>query len=596
MKRSPGGSLTRQSLCLVLPAAIFAVVLGGASSAPVRAAQCGTALLFEPGKGLRAGLKTGAQAGRAAADNRARTLVSDHFLIHYSLRAWHRVRTGPEDSSLVRASDSLYALLSDLPEAKRDSAVYARLDSAGFPHPAYVSKTRDLFEAARAYYVDRLGMSAPVSAVRSSQYNVPPSLPKLFPIDVVDVGTTDPFFAGETYGVTYPPSALSISFENDFICRTSLDLEGRIRGDSIKSRLAGAVIHNYAAEWDLGIKVTAFHEFYHAVQFTYVPRITSYHAWYEISATGMEERNAGEVNDYLQYLPCVLGNHDRVPLTSTLQGPCTHYPMYGQAIFHQYLTVTLDSLYDVRVWDQLSRNRDELKDGLETAFGKYGKSMAVLYPDYAAQLLFAGRRFHPPAGLFSPDVELWPGVSMDSVDLSGPLPNRVITVPALTFAVLKVKRDADSPERVLQAQGIAGISRIHADAASSLVERLPGTRFALGPARDGYQAYYLVLPNPSFTDNATVQIKDMEDVFYAYPNPVHALSQAWLFFSQKRGMGFPSRVRIYGENGRIVRTLDFTGTDALAWDLKDARNLPVKAGVYYYRLAEEPLKTVVILR
>ena len=288
--------------------------------------ECGTARLFEPGKGLRAAFKTGARVKAAAADNRARTLVSPHFLIHYSLRAWHKVHLEPEDSLLVRAADSLFALVGNLPEAQRDSTVYARLDSAGLPHPVYIQRTRDHFEAAIAAYVTRLGMRAPVSGVLSVQYNVSPSLPRRFPIDVVDVGTADPFFAGETYGVTYPPDNLSITFENDFICRTSLDSQGRIHGDSIKSRLAGQVIHNYAAEYDAGIKVTAFHEFYHAVQFTYVPSVNSYHAWYEISATGMEERYAGEVNDYLQYLPCVLSNHDRLPLDLHFTGPLQPRP------------------------------------------------------------------------------------------------------------------------------------------------------------------------------------------------------------------------------------------------------------------------------
>jgi hypothetical protein len=575
---------------------LTAAVAGSAFSG-ADAAQCGTAILFESGKAARPGFKTGAQSSMAAVDNRARTLESDHFLIHYSLRGWHRVHTDPGDTLLVRAADSLFTLLSALPDAKRDSAVYARLDSAGFPHPAYILKTRDYFESARAYYVGQLGMRAPVSGTRSVQYNVSPALSHKFPIDVVDVGTADRAFAGETYGVTYPPDDLSITFENDFICRTTLDAQGRIHGDSIKSRLSGEVIHNYASEWELGIKVTAIHEFYHAIHFTYIPEVRSYHAWYEISATGMEERVAGEVNDYLQYLPCVLNNNKSVPLTSTLQGPCTHYPMYGQSIFHQYLSKALDSLFDVRVWTQLSANGDALKDGLETAFAKYGKSMAVLYPDYAVQLLFSGKRFRPPFPLFSPDMALWPNVSMDSVDLAEATPNRVISLPALTFGVLKVKWGVKAKIRTLQAQVATGISRVHANADTSIVERLQETQFSLGKPRDGFKEYYLVLPNPSFTEKATVEIKDPDAEFYAFPNPVRTLSPAVLYFSQGKNMTFPSQVRIYGENGRLVRSLDFaTEEQSLTWDLKDTANRLVKPGVYYYRLAREAIKTLVVLR
>ncbi|MDB5106897.1 MAG: hypothetical protein JWP91_4586 [Fibrobacteres bacterium] len=601
MDNPPGGPLIRSRPSIFRRCLISAALsLSAIASMPLEAdaARCGTAMLFEPGRGLHPAFKTGALAARVAAvDNRARTLESDNFLIHYSLRAWHRVHTEPGDSALVRAADSLFTLLASLPDGPRDSAVYARLDSAHYPHPAYILKTRDYFESARAYYVGTLGMLPPSSSALSVQYNVSPSLNRKFPVDVVDVGTVDSFFAGETYAVTYPPPDLSIAFENDFICRTSLDANGRIRGDSIKSRLSGEVIHNYAAEWELGIKVTAFHEFYHAVQFTYIPRVTTYHAWYEISATGMEERNAGEVNDYLQYLPCVLYNHERIPLTSTLQGPCTHYPMYGQAIFHQYLSKALDSAFDVRVWDQLRRNGDALKDGLETAFAKYGQSMATLYPDYASQVFFAGKRFRPPGPSFTSDIPLWPNISMDSVDLSSAAADRVITLPVLTFGVLKVKWGPKAYARTLQAKVASGITRIHASADTSIVEHLLETRIALGPPRDGFDAYYLVLPNPSYTEKATVEIKESDAQFYAYPNPVRTLAPATLYFSQGRDMAFPSQVRIYGENGRLVRTLEFTSPDqSMTWDLHDAGNQTVKPGLYYYRLAQESLKVLVVLR
>ncbi|MDQ3000645.1 MAG: hypothetical protein M3Y08_05230, partial [Fibrobacterota bacterium] len=535
----------------------------------------------------------------AAAENRARTLVSDNFLFHYSLRGLHKVRTDAlEDADLIRAADSLYARFADLPDMTRDSAVYANLDAAGAPHPQYVLKVRDYMEASWAYYVGNLGMRAPLSGVNSYQYKITASFPGKFPVDIVDIGTADSDYAGETYGVTYPPIfGLSISFENDFLHTTRL-VDGKIVGRPIQSRLNGVVLHDYSSEWELGIKVTAFHEFYHGIQFTYVPKVSSYHAWYEISATGMEERNAGEVNDYLQYLPCVLYNHDRVPLNTATGGPpCSHHPWYGHGIFHQYLSKTLDSAFDVHVWTQLSRNGDALRDGLETTFDRYGKSMATLYPDYAAQLLFSGKRFSPPDSLFSPDMPLWPEISLDSVDMTSASPYRIITLPALTFGVLKVKWGAKAVPRILQAKVIAGISRVHATADISMVERLQETQFTLGAPRAGFQDYYLVLPNPSYTEKATIEIKDSDAVFYAFPNPVRTVFPSTLFFSQAKGMTFPAQVRIYGEDGRLVRGLDFASSNqSLTWDLKDARNRTVKPGVYYYRLAKDPLKVLVVLR
>jgi hypothetical protein len=194
-------------------------------------------------------------------------------------------------------------------------------------------------------------------------------------------------------------------------------------------------------------------------------------------------------------------------------------------------------------------------------------------------------------------MPLWPDVAMDSVDMAGANPYKLITLPALTFGILKVKWGAKAATRILHAKIASGISRIHADANGAEVEHLQETQFALGPPHAGFQEYYLVLPNASFTDKATIEIKDPEAAFYAFPNPVRALSPATLYFSQAKDMVFPAQVRIYAEDGRLARSLSFATADAsLTWDLKDGASQSVKPGLYYYRLAAEPLKVLMVVR
>jgi hypothetical protein len=589
-----------------LPGRIGAVLAAGVliASAPVSAGECGTALLFRHRiKAQGAAPKSGSFFVTGNAGERARTLESDRFLINYSLRGLHKVRTGPEDSVLVRTADSLYAASASLPEDQRDSAVYARLDAAGAPQPTYVLKVREYFEAAWNYYVVTLKMKAPQSAIRSRYYSVPSSFPRKFPVDVVDIGTADPAFKGEIYGVTNPPGSLSIAFENDFLWATGLDAQGRIRGKDIQSRLDNVVLHDYAIEWELGVKVTAFHEFYHAVQFTYTPDVVDYHAWYELSAVGMEERNAPEVNDYLQYLPCVMHNPERVALTAVESDLCTHDPMYGQGIFHIYLSNALDSAFDVKVWDELGRNGNRLPTALETTFAKYGKPMSMLYSEYAEQLFFSGSRFRPPAGLFSPDMPLWPNLSLDSVDLSSAAHYRQITLPPTTFAALKIPAGAaNTPDgnprepKVMRVEGAPFVARIRANENASSIENVPETRFTLVP-QEGSDAYYLIVANASFTQTVTVEVKEPEKVFYAFPNPLRSAASVTLYFSLTKGMAFPARVEILGENGTLVRSLSYADPEAaLAWDLKDNQARAVKPGVYYYRLEKTALKPLVILR
>lgn len=584
-RSGPGLSL-RAALC-----ACFA--MGMHAAGPADAAKCGTARIFEERNNQRIGFHSGKPARPAAANLRARTLESGNFRIHYSLRGLHKVRTGPEDGDLMAAADSLYALFAGLPEAKRDSTVYARLDIAGAPHPAYIETVSREMEAAWTYYVDVLGMPPPASGIRSMWYSVPVSPIRKFPIDVVDIGTADPGFGGETYGVTYPPNELSITMENDFLHTTRL-VDGKIVGSPIRSLVGGKLVHDYSEEWPLGIKVTAVHEFYHAIQFTYVPWATRYHAWYELSATGMEERLAGEVDDYLQYLPCVLKNHESAPLNVTSSGPCSHSPAYGHGIFHQYLSAVLDSAFDVRVWERLSDNGDILADGLETAFAAYGRSMSDLYPDYAAGLFHSGGRFPPPEPLFSPDLPIWPEISMDSVELGAGVSMRPIALPALTFGVLKVKWGPNAETAALRTRNMAGITRIHANADTTIVERLPQTQVTLGEPLPGFGDYYLILPNAAFTGTASVELVGAE--FHAFPNPVSVGAPGPLMFSQADDMEFPLQVRVYGEDGRQIRELTFTNTDGtLAWDKKDGRDMPVKPGLYYYRMAGEKMKVLLVL-
>ncbi len=565
----------------------------------LQAGQCGTPLLFEPGKKpIRGGLKSGnGYRTTIAVDNRARTLETEHFLIHYSLRGLHKVRTGAEDARLMKSTDSLFTVFSFLSGAKRDSAVYFQLDLMNAPHPIYIRQVEKYFEDARKYYVTILGMKAPVANIYSVQYKITASLPRKFPIDIVDVGTADRDFFGETYAVTYPPDRLSITFENDFLWDTQLDSQGKILGKSIKSQVSGKVLHDYGEEWELGVKVTAYHEFYHAVQFTYNPRVLSYHAWYEISAVGMEERNAPEVNDYFQYLPCVLKNHDRVALTTMSQGPCSHYPMYGHGIFHIFLSHALDSTFDVKVWTELSRNGDVLHSALESCFSKYGKTMGALYSEYTSQLLFSGLRFQQPPNAFSVDIPRWGDIAEDSVDMSDATPYRSITLPALTFAVLKISRMDRSIIKVLQTRGAKGLTRIHASKDSAIIEHLQVSQLTLGDPRPDFQSYYIVIPNPSFTQDLIVEVKEPEASFYAFPNPVHSTPPSAIYFSQAKAMTFPATIQIFGENGAMLRSLDFASSDSsLIWDLRDNGAHLLKPGIYYYRLNSENLKPLVLLR
>lgn len=81
------------------------------------------------------------------------------------------------------------------------------------------------------------------------------------------------------------------------------------------------------------LKVTAAHEFFHAVQFNYDFREDPW--LLESTATWMEERFADSVNDNRQYLPFGQVRLPGIPLDTFSSGGVTHY---GNWAFWEYLT------------------------------------------------------------------------------------------------------------------------------------------------------------------------------------------------------------------------------------------------------------------
>ncbi|HEX2613132.1 MAG TPA: hypothetical protein VHO02_06040, partial [Fibrobacteria bacterium] len=303
-------------------------------------------------------------AGASAVAVSARTLVTTHFQINYTLGPnVHRVKLTSSDSALKATADSIRATLSSgLTTYKKDSTVHARLDSLGAPHPVYVQKAALYFERAWQYY-DSLGMRMPQYVSASGAYTVA-AVSGHYMVDIADVNVVGGFI-GPYYGLTYPPAPQGLGYillENDFLYSATYNSNsGQVSGSPVKAFYPPATLYrDYTVDWELGLKVTASHEFYHAVQYAYVDTLPDLpHAWYELSATGMEERLAPEVNDYFQYLPYNIPASYQL---SVLTPPST--PNYGNGIFHTFLTHALGAGFDVPIWEALRNNGNQLSKAL----------------------------------------------------------------------------------------------------------------------------------------------------------------------------------------------------------------------------------------
>ncbi len=582
----------KNRLRIALPILLGLIGLGKAMGG-----KCGTARIFE----LKPGIWSGTSFRTLATPQlHARTLESEHFAFNYTLGGINGAKIVDEDAGLVVLIDSLFAKHQSLPAGSRDSAVYADLDQVGAPHPRFIEKQRQYFEQAWGYYVETLKMKAPKTRLSSFRYRVRKPASGKFAVDIGDIGTLYPdFYGSETYGITYPPPDLSIAMENDFIYSAYLDSQGRVAGSSIQSRLQGKVIRDYPVEWELGIKVTAFHEFYHAIQFSYVPFPSGgYHSWYEISAVGMEERLAPEVNDYLQYLPCIFANHAK---TSMIPGPrqppagCNQYPVYGHGLFHMYLGWALDERFDVAVWDRLGKNGDDLPGALGVMLSQYGSSLTQVYPEYASHLIASREDIPEPLPLFSDDVAQWPRHPVRVLDL-GPmsaLPYRQ-TLPPLAFEAIRLDEgDGMALAATLESDSAVGILLLAGGDSSQFIHP-GGLHFSIARAKPPLSKRYLIVANASLSESAAFSLMAIPPGFFAYPNPVTRARGA-LQFALPFDHTFPFTVDLLAENGKAVRSLTFTSNqEEIKWDLRDGAGKAVAPGVYYYRLDNKPLVPVLV--
>lgn len=575
-------AMRRPTRLALLAAALLAL------RAPAATIHCGTMQWMQ----RHAGEKLSALAKRAALGPQARSLVTDHFELHYSLRGLHRIKTIASDAALVHLADSLFAALpSSLTVNAADSAVYARLDSLHAPHPAYADTMAAYFEAARAYYVGKLGMHAPSSTVPSHYYSIPAIGGGRYAVDIVDIGWAEAEFRNqEIYALTFPASEGGMLMDNDFLFATDLGPGGIPAGDSIRSVYQGQVIHNYAIDWAAGLKVTCFHEFYHGVQFTYVPILSSPHVWYETGATGMEERNAPEVDDYLQYLPSLFSD---LPRMSMFDFP-GHLSEYGNGIFHLFLAKEVAEGFDVKVWERLATNGNVLPEALAFMFAAYERTSRDVFAKYAAQLAFAGTPYKPPFAFFDEDVPRWPRLQLNEVDLKNVSGYTTGIVYAFSLQAIRYTGAEGAGKALILRDSLLVPVRARLGRDTSSIDFPLGGIAALDRDDAADHENILLVPDGSMDKagraDITLAASKDGDAVDAYPNPLARNSFAVLYFTRPPAA---ADVRVYGEDGFPVRSLQFQKDQKLwSWDLADEAGRAVKPGVYYYRAGEGPVKVL----
>ena len=266
---------------------------------------------------------------------------------------------------------------------------------------AFADSTATILEEAWNFYINRLKMRTPKGPSTSIHYQQK-TKDGLYPVEIIDINQirnniTNISGCAENFGITYPydDNGSSIIFlENDFYstCPNKNNQDTIfVHGDTCLYTTPTNPLRNktynflYSKEWSKGIRVTIFHEFYHAIQLSYISYLINESFWFEASAAGFEEITNPEIDDYLRYLPSFFERTGK-PLSNTFQN-------YGASTLLLYLYHKISNNIDRSIWESYSKNPSKnFEYQFESALKELRLDADSVFHDYAVRLSFSGQR------------------------------------------------------------------------------------------------------------------------------------------------------------------------------------------------------------
>lgn len=285
----------------------------------------------------------------------------------------------------------------------------------------FVDSLAESLEKAFTFHTVTMGMRTPQGLDTTAHYHKPVK-DGLYPVEVAEINfLRDPYevllsqFCEECYGITYPSKKdyrkSSIIIDNDFkyvpvkYSTDSIEVNGimcpyPIASEEITSTAYG---YSYADEWAKAIRVSIFHELFHAVQLQYMDVSTHLTFWTEASATANEELGAPDVDDYIFYIPKFI-NSTGIPLDKITN-------TYSISAFYLYLYNHIDKHFDREIWELFSKEQNTpFKEHLKTVLDKQNLTTDSIYHDFATKLAISGPKAKTvdKKFLITDDQIIWP--------------------------------------------------------------------------------------------------------------------------------------------------------------------------------------------
>lgn len=285
----------------------------------------------------------------------------------------------------------------------------------------FIDSLKASLENAFEFEVDKLGMRKPQGRDTTHHYRQAVKA-GLYPIEVVEIDfLRDPYdvlkaaSCNGCFGITHPDykkdyRKSQIIIDNDFyyvpesgVTTDTVDVGGKSCPYTVSTEpLTNAAYgYSYAEEWAKGIRVTAFHEFYHAIQLQYMDLFKYSTFWTEASAVGIEEAGAPDIDDYFFHISTFM---------QETGSSIDRMSDYGVSLLFIDLYNHIDKFFDRNIWEQYAKHPGTpFEDVLKAVLGQKGLDIGNVFHDFATRLSFSGIRAAAidSSEWISPDQPRW---------------------------------------------------------------------------------------------------------------------------------------------------------------------------------------------
>lgn len=320
---------------------------------------------------------------------------------------------------------------------------------------AFADSTAQSMEAAWKFYINQMEMRFPKGPKISYHFQQKVK-DGLYPVEIIDIGQIRDSEINQCpscYGLTLQQDnneATQIFMDNDFFY-------GSFQRDKKDTLFVGKdtciyyksqnplrnSAHNfsYTDEWAKGIRLTSFHEFYHAVQLRYLNVVYDNTLfWFEASATGFEEVTNPGVDDYFAYLPSFFSEMG-IPLYRL--SSTSNNKIYGTSTLFLYLYHKIAKDVDKNIWENYSKSPTQ---SFETQLGKslqkYNLDADSVFHDYSVLLSLSGKSSLsiPQKEWINEDQVEWPSARFYMEDEVKP------EVESLAFEFYRASQNSYTPD------------------------------------------------------------------------------------------------------------------------------------------------------